>query len=298
MDLGTTSLMLIYGAMAAYAVAMIAFGIDLGKAGATRAANIGMTVTYTAFALHLAGVVTRGIAGARVPWANMYEFTITASCVATATFLYTMRRNYMRGVGAILTLVVLLSLGIAVAVLYIQVAGTPPILDTYWLVIHVSTATIASGLFGFAALLSVLQLVQSRRQAKTPAASVAAAGGGGGVAVAEKEERTEPSLPPAATFEQRAFTVTVIGFLLWTFTLIAGAIWAEHSWGRPWNWDPKETMSLVVWFVYAAYLHTRTTRGWSGNRAAYLCLAGFAALMINYFGINLFVDSIHSYSGV
>lgn len=298
MDLGTTSLMLIYGAMAAYAVAMIAFGIDLGKAGATRAANIGMTVTYTAFALHLAGVVTRGIAGARVPWANMYEFTITASCVATATFLYTMRKHYMRGVGAILTLVVLLSLGIAVAVLYIQVAGTPPILDTYWLVIHVSTATIASGLFGFAALLSVLQLVQSHRQAKTPASSVAAPGGGGGVAVAEKEERTESSLPPAATFEQRAFTVTVIGFLLWTFTLIAGAIWAEHSWGRPWNWDPKETMSLVVWFVYAAYLHTRTTRGWSGNRAAYLCLAGFAALMVNYFGINLFVDSIHSYSGV
>lgn len=295
MNLESTSLILVYGAMAVYTFAMVAFAIDLSSAdrtGVRRAANIGMSLTVLGFVLHLAGTVLRGIAANRVPWANMYEFTLTFTCVAVAAYLVAARGRDLRVLGTFVNGLALLSLGTAVAVLYVRVQGTPPILDNYWLIIHVSTATIAMGLFAFAALMSVLQLVQIRKESKA-----AVSAGGGGTVVDDRSSRWR-ALPSSADLEQGAFRITVVGFLLWTFTLIAGAIWAEHAWGRPWNWDPKETMSLVVWGFYAAYLHARTTRGWEGSRAAWLNVIGIIALFINYFVINFFADSLHSYAGV
>ncbi|WP_182171056.1 c-type cytochrome biogenesis protein CcsB [Flaviflexus equikiangi] len=296
MNLESASLILVYGAMAAYTIAMVAFAIDFSsadKAGTRKAANIGMSVTTLAFALHLLGTITRGVAASRVPWANMYEFTLTFTCVAVAAYLVLARDRDLRVLGTFVSGLALLSLGVAVAVLYVRVQGTPPILDNYWLVIHVSTATLAMGLFAFAALMSVLQLVQLRSEARETAAV-----GAGGTAVVEESKSRWRSLPGADELEQGAFRITVIGFLLWTFTLIAGAIWAEHAWGRPWNWDPKETMSLVVWGFYGAYLHARATRGWEGKRAAWLNVIGIIALFINYVVVNFFADSMHSYAGV
>lgn len=296
MNLESASLILVYGAMAAYTIAMVAFAIDFSsadKAGTRKAANIGMSVTTLAFALHLLGTITRGVAASRVPWANMYEFTLTFTCVAVAAYLVLARDRDLRVLGTFVSGLALLSLGVAVAVLYVRVQGTPPILDNYWLVIHVSTATLAMGLFAFAALMSVLQLVQLRSEARETVAA-----GAGGTAVVEESKSRWRSLPSADELEQGAFRITVIGFLLWTFTLIAGAIWAEHAWGRPWNWDPKETMSLVVWGFYGAYLHARATRGWEGKRAAWLNVIGIIALFINYFVVNFFADSMHSYAGV
>lgn len=314
MNLEEVSLTLVYGAMAAYTIAMIAFSIDLTTADrkqeVRRAANIGMSVTVLGFFLHLAGTILRGIAGSRVPWANMYEFTLTFTCVAVGTYLVLARKHDLRVLGTFVNGLALLSLGIAVAVLYVRVQGTPPILDHYWLVIHVSTATLAMGLFAFAALMSALQLVQLRKEekakemanAKAKDSVVANVGAGGSEPVTSGETQEKASrwrsLPSAKELESGAMRVTVVGFLLWTFTLIAGAIWAEHAWGRPWNWDPKETMSLVVWGFYAAYLHARTTRGWEGKRAAWLNIIGILALMVNYYVINFFVDSLHSYAGV
>jgi ABC-type transport system involved in cytochrome c biogenesis permease subunit len=86
--------------------------------------------------------------------------------------------------------------------------------------------------------------------------------------------------------------------VLWTFTLIAGAIWAEHAWGRYWGWDPKEVWTFVIWTVYAAYLHARTTRGWGGRRAAWFVLVGFACVIANFTLVNLFFSGLHSYSGL
>lgn len=306
MNLETVSLILIYGAMAAYTLGMISFAIDFSsadKTGTRRAANIGMSVTTLAFLLHLSGTILRGVAASRVPWANMYEFTLTFSVVAVATYLLLSKGRDLRVLGVFVNGLTVLSLGIAVAVLYVRVLGTPPILDNYWLIIHVSTATLGMGLFAFAALMSVLQLVQLRRETKDRAAvssqggKATTSGGGGETVVKEKKSRWR-DLPSAADLEQGAFRVTVVGFLLWTFTLIAGAIWAEHAWGRPWNWDPKETMSLVVWGFYGAYLHARATRGWEGSRAAWLNVIGLISLFINYYVINFFADSLHSYAGL
>ena len=98
--------------------------------------------------------------------------------------------------------------------------------------------------------------------------------------------------------ERIVFRLNGIGFVLWTFTLVAGAIWAEHAWGRPWGWDAKEAWSFGIWVVYAAYLHARTTRGWQGRRSAYLTLTGVALIAGNYFIVNLLLNSRHAYSGI
>jgi cytochrome c-type biogenesis protein CcsB len=95
-----------------------------------------------------------------------------------------------------------------------------------------------------------------------------------------------------------AYRVNAFVFPLWTFTVVAGAIWAENAWGRYWGWDPKETWAFITWVVYAGYLHARVTAGWKGRKAAYVALVGFAAFLFNYFGVNIFLTGLHSYAGL
>ena len=326
-DLGQLSLLTIYGAMAAYAVAMVAFGIDLsalrdrGPEGRPRrAARIAMTTTTAGLALHVVGVVTRGFAAGRVPWANMYEFTIVFTLVAVAMFLFIQRWRDLRYLGALVVTPTLLALGLAVSVFYVAADGVQPALDHYWLVIHVSVATMAIGVFAVAAALSVVQLVKERGElsaaATTREPAAALAGGSTATTLPADSSLTAESsltaggerqgrgfwgrladvLPSSAELERLAYRLNAVAFLLWTFTLIAGAIWAEHAWGRAWGWDPKEVGTFVVWVVYAAYLHARATRGWDGRKAAYLGLSGFALVLVNYFVVNLFTETVHGYA--
>jgi len=319
-DIGQLSTLLIYGAMAAYTVGLVAFAVDLsglrdgGPEGRRRrAVGIAMSTTWVGAALHLAGVVTRGIAAGRVPWANMYEFSILFSLVAVLVFLGLTRTRDLRFLGTFVVGLTLLMLGIAVSVLYVRADGVQPALDSYWLVIHVSVATIATGILAIGAVLSVVQLVQERSELRRAQVGMkvsepALVGAGGGTTVTADGPATGPrtgrwsklmeSAPSSAEFERLAFRLNAVGFMLWTFTVIAGAIWAEHAWGRPWGWDPKETWSFVIWVVYAAYLHARATRGWEGRRAAFLSIFGFVCVLANYFVVNLIFNSLHSYSGI
>jgi cytochrome c-type biogenesis protein CcsB len=107
-----------------------------------------------------------------------------------------------------------------------------------------------------------------------------------------------PYLPPAAQLDALAYRTIAFAFPIWTFAVIAGAIWAEESWGRYWGWDPKETGSFFTWVLYAAYLHARSTRGWRGPRAAWTSAVAFAALMVTYYAVNLFIVGLHSYADV
>jgi len=239
--------------------------------------------TVIGFALHAAGVLFRGLAAHRVPWANMYEFSCAASlAMAFAYVVLLTTRRKVRWLGLPVTFIVLLTLGLAYTVLYTDAEELVPALHSYWLYIHVTAAVLSTGAFGVATVATVLYLLKSSSEdGKLPRLSGAM-------------ER----VPSSGTLDRTAYRVIAFIFPLWTFAVIAGAIWAEKAWGRYWGWDPKETWSFIVWVIYAAYLHARATHGWKGRAAAWIALAAFLCVMFNYFGVNTLLAGKHSYAGL
>ncbi len=317
MGLAELSLLVVYIAMAIITMAMVAFAVSyagsrakklvvrdrvpalVGSAGDSeppavsavepvtelpkgrRASNVGMSLTWLAFAVLLVAVVMRGIWAGRVPWGNMYEFSLTSALGVLAVFLIFSFFRDVRWLGIYVTTVVLLTLGLAVKVLYTEAAQLVPALKSYWLIIHVSAAVICGGAFTIAAGVTLAYLLQERRLRRTP----------------EGQEPPVSRLPSAQRLELLNYKILTFAFPLWTFAVVSGAIWAESAWGRYWGWDPKETWAFITWVIYAAFLHARTTAGWRGRRAAWISLVGFLAFLINYFGVNLFVQGLHSYKG-
>jgi cytochrome c-type biogenesis protein CcsB len=254
-----------------------------------RGAGIGMSLTVLAALLHVAAVALRGLSASRVPWGNMYEFAVTGSAVVTAVFLALVlggRTRDLRYLGTFVIGPVLLTLGLAVTTLYTESARLVPALDSSWLVIHVSVAFVSSALFTIAFSATVLQLVQARREDARAAGRPPRRGA------------FMDALPAARELERAAYRLIAVSFPLWTFTLVAGAIWAEVAWGRYWGWDPKEVWTFVIWVVYAAYLHARATRGWEGRRAAWLAVAGYACVLVNFGVVNVLFPGNHSYAGI
>ncbi|MER6688780.1 c-type cytochrome biogenesis protein CcsB [Streptomyces minutiscleroticus] len=251
--------------------------------------RIAVSLTVLAFLIEAAGVVTRALSVERAPWGNMYEFNITFSTVAVGVYLglLALRKN-VRWIGLPLITTVLLDLGLAVTVLYTASDQLVPALHSYWLWIHVSTAIFCGAVFYVGAVSTLLYLFRDSYENKL------ASGGQPGRFASSVLER----LPAAASLDKFSYRVNAAVFPLWTFTIIAGAIWAGDAWGRYWGWDPKETWSFITWVAYAAYLHARATAGWKGRKAAYLALIAFACWLFNYYGVNIFVSGKHSYAGV
>jgi cytochrome c-type biogenesis protein CcsB len=246
--------------------------------------RIGVALTVVAVALHLVGLVTRGLGSdpVRVPWGNMYEFTLAGAVGVGAMYLLLARRYSLRWMGLPVTGFQVVVLMLAVLLLYEPAGPLVPALHSYWLVIHVAAAVIASGAFAVGAIASTLFLVKDR---------------------AVRRGTLRPGgyldrLPEAADLDRVAYRLHAFGFPVWTFAaLVAGPIWAEYAWGRYWNWDPKEVWAFITWVVYAAYLHARSTAGWKGRNAAILALVGLATLWFNFIGINFFSStSQHSYA--
>ncbi len=248
-----------------------------------RAANIAMALTWLSFLTLLVGVVLRGVWAGRVPWGNMYEFSITAALGILGVFLFMSTRRDLRWLGIFIVIPALLTLGMAVTVLYTEAAQLVPALKSYWLVIHVSAAILCSGAFTLAAATAGLSLAQARAERRAAPSAVTGWTG---------------RLPTSERLQVLTHRVISFAFPLWTFAVVAGAIWAENAWGRYWGWDPKETWAFITWVVFAAYLHARSTAGWRGNRASWIAIAGWLAFIINYFGVNMFVNSLHSYAGM
>ena len=242
----------------------------------------GVAVTAVAFALNAAGVLARGIAAGRVPWGNMYEFTITACLATVAVYLVLLRFQPVRWLGLPVTLSVVVLLMLAVLFLDVPAGPLVPALHSYWLYIHVSAAFVATGAFAVGALASACYLIRSRAEGRHH----------------PDDNWVTSRLPAADRIDAIAHRANAFGFPVWTFAaLIAGPIWARYAWGRYWGWDPKEVWAFVTWVAYAAYLHAQATGGWHGRRAAVLSLIGFATLLFNFVGINLWGGGLHSYSG-
>ncbi len=239
--------------------------------------RIAMAFTVIAWILHVGGTVLRGLAAGRVPWANMFEFSLTATAIVVGVFLAVQFWQDLKFLGAYVVAFALLLLGLATVNFYVDVIPLPPALQSYWLVIHVFVASLGTGFFALGAGLSIAQLLQ--------------AGG-------SKRLKFLGTLPSAVTLENMAYRLIVVGFVFWTFTLIAGAIWAEHAWGRYWGWDTKEVWTFIIWVIFAGYIHARATRGWRGSRSASLAIIGFAAVIFNFTIVNLFFKGLHAYSGI
>jgi cytochrome c-type biogenesis protein CcsB len=212
----------------------------------------------------------------------MFEFSVTGALAVTGVYLVLLRRHDIRYLGTFVVLPVLLTLGLAVTVLYTESAQLVPALKSVWLVIHVTAAMIASGIFTIGFAQSICFLVQDRRER---------------VPVEQRQPSFMDRLPAAAALDRSAYKMHAFGYPIWTFAVIAGAIWAENAWGRYWGWDPKETSALVTWLIYAVYLHARSLRGWAGRPAALMLVLGFIAVLFTYFG-NLYFSGLHSYSGL
>lgn len=245
--------------------------------------SIALMLTYLATLLLVASVVLRGIAVARPPWGNMFEFATAAAAAVGAAYCLLAKRNNWQWLGVFIVTPVLLVLGLSLAVLYTEAGELMPALKSYWLGIHVGVAFISIAFFTIAFAIGVLYLVRLRREQNPPA----------------KPNFIE-SLPSSAALERTAYSVNMVAFILWTFTLIAGAIWAKQAWGAYWQWDPKEVWTFVIWTVYAAYMHSRATAGVDHRKSMYIALVGFVCVIINFTLVNLVSTFVgmHNYSGV
>jgi cytochrome c-type biogenesis protein CcsB len=257
------------------------WGVRFGRAA--------VVVTIVGAAANVISVVARGLAVGRLPLGNMYEFVSVICAATTIVWLIVLARTGARTLGTFVMLPVVLLALVAGTRLYVPAAPVVPALNSYWKWIHVTTIAISSSILLVSGAASVLYLIRGRIERKRGATT--------------SSEPVRPRsilgvLPATATLDRIAYRTAIVGFPLFTFAVIAGALWAEVAWGRYWGWDPKETCAFVTWVLYAAYLHARSTAGWRGRRAAWISVLGFASMLFNLFFINMVVSGLHSYAGL
>jgi cytochrome c-type biogenesis protein CcsB len=234
-----------------------------------------------------AGVLLfRGLATHRLPWGNMYEFATATVLIAVVVYvIFAVRVPALRHLGLFVLAPVVLALVLIGLFLYADAGPLVAALRSYWLAIHVTTAIVGFGIFFVSGIASIMYLVRSRYEARL-------ADG------APVEYGVVAKLPTAAALDRVAHRTAVFGFPIWTFAVMAGAIWAEAAWGRFWGWDPKETWAFIAWVTYAAYLHARTTAGWRGRPAAWVNVVGLVVMIFNLLFVNMVSTGLHSYAGV
>lgn len=251
------------------------------KPPARKLARVATSLIVIALLLHVSAIVTRGLSVMRAPWGNMMEYAMIVSALACIVYLVVLKFRDVRYLGTFVSGSILLTLGLAITVFYTPAAQLVPALRSYWILIHVPIAILSTALLSVSAALAVFQMIKTWRDAKHPRF----------LAFMDR-------LPAADNIESASYRIAAVGFITWTFTLVAGAIWAEVAWGRYWGWDSKEIWTFVVWVVYAAYLHSRATRGWSPTKVATLNLVGFVCIIFNFTIVNIYFNGLHAYSGV
>jgi len=211
-----------------------------------------------------------------VPLSNLYESMVFFSWAIAIIYLLATRRLKTRIPGAFVMPIVCFSLA-STSLMNQQIQPLVPALQSNWLTAHVVTCFLGYAAFAVAFTFSLLYLLKTRGPVRSGASP-------------------RKTLPSAEVLDEFSYRMISVGFPLLSLGIITGAAWANSAWGTYWSWDPKETWSLIVWLIYAAYLHARISRGWKGKRAAWLSLVGFSATIFCYLGVNLLLSGLHSYA--
>jgi cytochrome c-type biogenesis protein CcsB len=212
----------------------------------------------------------RWLAAGRAPFSNMFESMVLFAWAVVVVYLALRIRRQIPVLGAATALLAVLTLAYA-STYESDIKPLMPALRSNWLTVHVFTCFLGYGGFGVAALASVGYLIAARAGSKVRVETVAA-------------------------FDTATAKTISFGFLFLTVGIISGAVWANSAWGTYWSWDPKETWSLITWFIYAVFLHCRFMRGWKGQRAAWISVIGFASVIFTYYGVNFLLSGLHSYA--
>jgi len=265
----------------AYFASMVLFLVFL----ATRAPRVSLLATLLAWiglvlntsAIGLRWMETYRVpGGGHAPLSNLYESVVFFAWTIVLIYVLIDLRYRQRAVGAFVIPFAFLAMIWAQLQLNDAIEPLVPALQSNWLTYHVITCFLGYAAFAVACGVSIMYLIKAR-----------------------SPERQEPGLlavfPKARVLDDINYKAIMIGFPLLTLGIITGAAWANYAWGTYWSWDPKETWSLIVWFIYAAFLHARFTRGWVGKKAAWLSIVGFGATIFCYLGVNLVLSGLHSY---
>lgn len=262
------------------------FQVDSIKAKFRRADKWGgmtQSLVWLTAAVHILFLVTRGIAAERFPWGNLFEYVSVVTGMAILIASVVLRRKSMRVMWPWVLTPLILLLFYAGTELYTDVAPVVPSLKSNWYYIHVTTVSLG-GSIGLVSGVASLLYVLRRRQPK---------GGEHGWL-----GKVVSPLPDASKLDALAYRTAIWTLPIFGLGVVFGAIWAHAAWGRFWGWDPKETVSLITWILYAAYLHARATPGMRGLPAAWINVLAFATMVFNLFFINIVVSGLHSYAGL
>jgi cytochrome c-type biogenesis protein CcsB len=212
-----------------------------------------------------------------VPLSNMYESLVFFSWTIVVIYLILEFKYKQKIIGAFVTPFAFLAIAMTSIAPGIQVKITPlvPALQSNWLTIHVTTCFFGYAAFAVSFGISLIYLIQDRKATERASSST--------------------WLPSGQILDEINYKSIIIGFPMLTLGIVTGAAWANYAWGSYWSWDPKETWSLITWFIYAAFLHARFTRDWRGRKAALLSIVGFLFVLFTYFGVNYVLSGLHSY---
>jgi cytochrome c-type biogenesis protein CcsB len=271
----------------AYMASMAVFFIYL----ASRNSGVGLAgslLAYAGLGIQTVAIALRwkesyDLGFGHAPLSNLYESVVFFSWTIVLIYLFIDLKYRYRVIGAFVLPFALLAMAGAQLGLNSGIEPLVPALQSNWLLYHVVTCFLGYAAFAVACGVSFMYLIKARHESGT---SLAASAGG-----------VIGMFPPTRVLDDLNYRAIMIGFPLLTIGIITGAAWANYAWGTYWSWDPKETWSLIVWFIYAAFLHARFTKGWVGRRAAWLSIVGFCATIFCYLGVNLFLSGLHSYGG-
>jgi len=247
-----------------------------GAAGKVSTGLLSAGLLFHSIGLILRWMETHQTGYGYVPLSNMYESLIFFSWTIVLIYLILEFKYQQKVIGVFVTPFAFLAIALTSIIPGVNAKITPlvPALQSNWLTIHVTTCFFGYASFAVSFGISLLYLIREKRDA----------------------QRSGPTwLPSPSVLDEINYKAIVIGFPMLTLGIITGAAWANYAWGSYWTWDPKETWSLITWFVYAAFLHARMTRDWRGRKAAILSLVGFAAVLFTYFGVNYLISGLHSY---